>query len=303
MKTKDIQALLLLAGLWGGSFLFIRLAVPVLGPIFLMLLRVLIAGLALLLYALASHTSLEVAKRWKHYLIIGLLNSALPFTLIATAELHLTAGYGAILNATSPLFGALVAALWIKEALTPPKVVGLLLGLGGVGVLVGWSPLEFSPALVLSIAASLAGAFFYGLASVYARLNFQGLSSVALATCSQLAASLWLLPFTPFALPSVVPSLTVILAVLALALFSTALALLLYFYLIASAGPTRALTVTFLVPGFGILWGAALLGEAITLGTLVGFGIILAGTGFVTGLIPLWKGGKHPDKILDKSAV
>src|SRR6478672_5606065 len=115
MKTKDVVSLLVLSALWGGSFLFIRVASLELGPIVLMEMRVLIAGLALLLYALATGIKLEVKTYWRQYLAIGLINSAVPFTLIATAELNLAAGYAAILNATTPLFGAIVAAVWIKE--------------------------------------------------------------------------------------------------------------------------------------------------------------------------------------------
>ncbi|HET7640285.1 MAG TPA: DMT family transporter, partial [Ktedonobacteraceae bacterium] len=133
MKARDVGALLLLSALWGGSFLFMRIAAPVFGPVVLIELRVLIAGIALLLYSIFTRRNLDLRKRWLHYLVIGIINSAIPFTLIATAELLLTAGFAAILNATSPLFGAVVAAIWIKEALTTRKVIGLLLGLVGVG--------------------------------------------------------------------------------------------------------------------------------------------------------------------------
>ena len=284
MKAKEVGGLLLLSALWGGSFLFIRIAAPVLGPVVLIELRVLIAGVALLLYSLIIRQNLDLRKRWLHYLAIGILNSALPFTLIATAELHLTAGFAAILNATSPLFGAVVAALWIKEALTIKKIIGLLLGLAGVGVLVGWSPLPFSTTLVLAIAASLVGAAFYGLAGVYTKVYTRGASSVAIATCSQLGASLFLLPLVPIFPAPHMPSTLVILVVTALALFCTAIGYLIYFWLIATVGPTRAITVTFLAPAFGVLWGTLLLGEVLTWSTIVGFAIILAGTGFVTGI-------------------
>ncbi|GHO50223.1 DMT family transporter [Ktedonospora formicarum] len=162
MKIKDGGSLFLLSVLWGGSFLFIRIAAPVLGPVVLMTMRVLIAGAALLLVVLATRNHLELRQRWRHYLVIGIINSAIPFTLIAAAELHLTAGLAAILNATTPLFGAVIAAIWIKEALTIPKVIGLMLGLLGVGVLVGWSPFPLTIELGLSIAASLAAAACYG---------------------------------------------------------------------------------------------------------------------------------------------
>ncbi len=284
MQAKHVLALLVLSALWGGSFLFMRIAAPVLGPAVLIELRVLIAGVALLLYSLATKRALDLRRRWPHYLVIGIINSAIPFTLIATSELRLTAGLAAMLNASSPLFAAVVAALWIKEALTRNKVIGLLLGLVGVGVLVGWSPLPFSTTIALSIAASLAAAAFYGLAGVYTKVYARGANSVALATCSQLGASLFLLPLTIVAPVQHSPTLAAVLAVATLALLCTALAYLIYFRLIEEIGPTRALTVTFLAPIFGVLWGVLLLGETLTFSTIAGFAIILAGTAFVSGV-------------------
>ncbi len=284
MNTKQIGALLLLSALWGGSFLFMRIAAPVLGPVLLIELRVLIAGVALLLYMLVTRSTFDLRARWKHYLVIGIINSAIPFTLIATAELYLTAGLAATLNATSPLFGAVVAAMWIQEALTKKKVVGLALGLLGVSILVGWSPFPFSLTLAVSVAASLAAAACYGIGGVYTKVYMQGASSKAVATCSQLGAALVLLPLTFFAPSKHAPTPIVLLAVVALALLCTAVAYLLYFWLIEHAGPTRALTVTFLAPIFGVLWGTELLSEPLSLSTFIGFGIILMGTGFVTGI-------------------
>lgn len=294
MKKQDVGALLLLSTLWGGSFLCMRVAAPVLGPIVLIELRVIIAGLALLAYVLFRRQPLELRTRWWHYLVIGVLNSAIPFTFIATAELHLAAGLSAILNATSPLFGAVIAALWIKEALTPRKIIGLILGLAGVAVLVGWSPLPFSQTIAWSLVFSLAAAAFYGLGGVYTKIYAQGYNSLALATCSQIGAALVLMPLAVTFPPQQLPTTPVIIAVVILALVCTAIAYLIYFGLIARVGPTRALTVTFLVPGFGVFWGVLLLHEPLTLSTLLGFAIILAGTGFVTG-IPLPRRSRPPE--------
>jgi drug/metabolite transporter (DMT)-like permease len=287
VKAKDGAMLLILSAIWGGAFLFIRIAAPVFGPVALMETRVSIAGLGLLGYTLASRKSLDLRARWRHYLMVGILNSAIPFTLIATAELHLTAGLAAILNATSPLFGAIVAAIWIKEALTTPKLIGFFLGLAGVAVLVGWSPIPFSTLVALSIAASLIAAAFYGIGGVYTKVNLRGARPLALSTCSQLGAALFLAPFTVVAPPAHFPTFPVLLAVVTLGLVCTAVAYLIYFRLIANIGPTRALTVTFLVPFFGVFWGVLFLHEALTWSIFVGFGIILVGTGFVTGILRL----------------
>ena len=284
MKASDIARLLLLAALWGGSFIFIRIAAPVLGPIVLVTIRVLLAGAALLVYALVTRSELELRARWRQYLTIGALNSAIPFVLISTAELQLPASLAAILNATSPLFGAVIAAIWIKDPLTRKKIVGLALGLMGVSILVGWSPTKLTPVVLLAVGASLLGAAFYGLASVYTKAKVVGAQPIGMATGSQLAAGLLLLPFVPFSIPHGQPSITVVLCVLALALFCTALAYLLYFRLIVDVGPAQALTVTFLVPIFGTLWGALFLGEHISFSTLLGCSVVLAGTALVTGV-------------------
>ena len=216
MKAPDLARLVFLAALWGGSFIFIRIAAPVLGPIVLVTLRVFLAGSALLVYALITRSDLELRVRWRQYLILGALNSAIPFVLISTAELQLPASLAAILNATSPLFGAVIATIWIKDPLTRRKIAGLVIGLIGVGVLVGWSPTEFTPVVALAAGASLLGAAFYGLASVYTKAKVVGAQPIGMATGSQFAAGLLLLPFVPFSMPSGQPSVTVVLCVLAL---------------------------------------------------------------------------------------
>src|SRR6266511_4101545 len=159
MQAGDLGRLIVLAALWGGSFLFIRVAAPVLGPIVLVELRVLIAGLALLIYVATTRRAIELRARWRQYLIIGALNSALPFVLISTAELRLIASFAAILNATSPLFGAIIAAVWLKDTLTARKIGGLILGIAGVATLVGWSPISLSAGVLLLALGSTALAY------------------------------------------------------------------------------------------------------------------------------------------------
>ncbi len=286
MKPGDLGALLLLSALWGGSFLFIRVAAPVLGPLALAEARVGLAGLALLLYAVTTRRLPDLRARWRPLLVIGVINSALPFALIMAAELRLSASLAAILNATSPLFGALVAATWLGEALPARKIAGLVLGATGVAVLVGGSPLPRDGATALAVGASLLAALCYGCAAAYTKARATGLPPLALAVGSQLGASLVLLPLVPLAPPRAWPSGGVALCVLALALLSTAVAYLLYFRLIVNVGPTRALTVTFLTPLFGVTWGVLFLREPVGPGTLLGGAIVLAGTALVTGLLP-----------------
>ncbi|WP_102127944.1 DMT family transporter [Deinococcus planocerae] len=296
MTPRDLTALLVLSALWGGSFLFMRIAAPALGPVLLIELRVLIAGLALLAFALATRALPGFRSRWKHFLVIGVINSALPFVLIATAELHITASLAATLNATTPLFGVLAAALWLGERLTWGKGAGLLLGLLGVAVLVGLGPMALTPVVWLSIGASLLGALSYGVAAVYTRKNMRGTPPLALALYSQLLAAGVLLPAVPFTWPDQAPSGVVIASVLALALLSTAVAYLLYFGLIQRVGPTKATMVTYLSPAFGILWGVLLLREPLSVWTFVGFGLILVSVALITGVRPQRPPANMPTK-------
>jgi drug/metabolite transporter (DMT)-like permease len=285
MQPVDLTRLLVLAALWGGSFIFMRVASPVLGPVVLIEARVLIAGLVLLAYATITRQQLDLRQHWRLYAMIGLLNSAIPFVLIATAQLHLTASLAATLNATSPLFGALIAALWLKDPLTRQKLTGIALGIIGVALATGAGPLGLFGTVLLSMAASLSAAGFYGLASTFTRRKASGAPPLGIAVGSQWAASVVLLPLIPIVPPNETPSATVIGCVLALAIFSTALAYVLYFRLIADIGPTNALTVTFLLPAFSMLWGVLFLNETVTLPMLIGCGVILVGTALVTGVL------------------
>jgi drug/metabolite transporter (DMT)-like permease len=294
MQPKDLARLFVLAALWGASFLFIRIAAPVLGPVVLIEVRVLLASLTLLTYALAAHKDLQVQRFWRQYLVIGVVNSAIPFVLIATAELVLPASLAAILNATSPLFGAIFAYLWLRDPFTPRKLAGLVLGFLGVAVLAGWAPLTLTRSVWLAVGCSLLGAASYGLASVYTKARAAGAPLLGMAAGSQLAASLVLMPLVPFTLPSAAPTAGVIAAVLALALFCTALAYLLYFRLVVDVGPLKALTVTFLVPIFATLWGRQFLDESVTLSMVLGCGMILGGTGLILGLRLPFSGRRTP---------
>ncbi len=285
MKPYDLALLFLLAALWGASFLFIRVASPALGPLALIAARVLLAAAVLALYAAATRRLPDLRSRWKSYLLLGIVNAAIPFTLIATAELRLTASLAAILNATTPLFAALVAALWLGERITPKRALGLALGLAGVAILVGWSPLRLDGPVLLAIAASLGGAVAYAVGGVYASSGaFKGAPPLALAIGQQLGAGIVLLPLAATHVPTAAPSMGVVLAFLGLSLLATAVAYLIYFRLIASVGPTKTLTVTILVPVFGLLWGALFLHEPVGLGTLAGLAVVLISVVLVTGL-------------------
>jgi len=269
--------LLVLAALWGGSFIALRVAVPVVGPLPVITLRVWLAVGALLAYSWAIHRLPSLRGRWRTFVLLGVLNAALPFLFIASAELWLTASLAATLNATTPLFTAMVAAVWGLERLTPLRLLGVLLGLVGVAVAVGWSPLPLTFDLLVGAGMSLLGALCYGKGGVYSKLRFAGVPPTTMAIGQQLGAGLVLLPFAAVNLPSAAPSFAVVVAIVALGLLSTALAYLIYFRLMAQVGPTVTHSVTFLVPVFSMLWGTLLLGEPISGGLLVGLGIISLG--------------------------
>ena len=284
MTSSAALRLLLLSAIWGASFIFFRIIAPVLGAIWTAQGRVLIAGLALLLVALVTRAHLQWRRYGAWIAGIGILNSGLPFALIAFAELRLTAGMAAILNATSPLWGALVGAVFFREVFSLYKGVGLALGIAGVTILVGWTPLEAGLMTTLSVLAMLTATLCYGVSSNLTKANLQGAPLIGTVVGSQLASSLALAPLMPFDLPRATPNLTVWLCLLALALVCTAVAYLLYYGLILELGATRALTVTFLAPIFGTLWSALFLGEDVTLIKVIACVVILCGAGFVTGV-------------------
>jgi drug/metabolite transporter (DMT)-like permease len=278
MPARSLALLVTLAGLWGGSFVFMRYAVPAMGPVPLTFARVALAALVLFAWSAARRSVPDLRSRWRGFAVVGLVNSALPFVLFCFAEQTLAASTAGILNATSPFFGAIAAAIWLGEVLTARKIGGMMLGLAGVALLVGLQPEPPTPATALAVASCLVAALCYGLGGVYAKKRMQGVPSAALACGSQFSAAIILAPVLPVvSVPGPVTS-WVVLNVVALAVASTALAYLIYFRLIADIGPSRALTVTFLIPLFGVLWGYLLLGEPITANMLAGGALIVAGT-------------------------
>lgn len=278
MRIFDFLQLLLLAALWGGSFLFMRIAAPELGPVWLIEIRVLLAGLILLPFVIFSADRSQIQKNIKSFLVVGLLNAALPFTLLSYASITMTAGYTSILNATIPLFGMTIAMIFFRERFTFIRILGFLIGFIGVMVLTGLSSSIDTPGFASATLAGLIAALSYAIASPYIKIKFAGLSPVLVTTGSMLSAALILLPLLPFTVPSKIPSLATLAAVLALSLFSTAFAFLLFFRIIQRIGATRILTVAYLIPVFAIVWGALILGELITLTTLIGGILVLLGT-------------------------
>lgn len=283
MRPADALRLATLAALWGGSFLFLRIAAPVLGPLFLTEARLAIAAAALLAWARVTGGRVEFAGRWRSYLAIGAINSAAPFALFAYAAVHLPASYSAVLNATSPVFGAVFAALWLHERLTLRRGTGALIGVAGVALLVGFGPVVADANVVLAALAATGGACCYALGAVYARRKAAGIEPFALAAGSQVGAALLLSPGLAAWPGAEAFGPGIVASVLVLAVACTALAYLIYFRLIANVGPARALTVTLLIPAFGVLWGVVFLGEVLTPSMLAGGTLVIGATWLVVG--------------------
>ena len=285
MKPRDLLDLTLLAALWGGSFLFMRYAVPDFGVVPLIWLRVALASVCLLPLLLMKGQLGALRERAGAVAVMGLFNSGLPFLLIAWATLSITAGLASIMNAMTPVFTALIGALWLGDRLDGRRSLGLLLGLAGVALLAA-DKADFRPGgSGWAIVAMLLATACYGFAANHTRRYLQGVPALVNATGTQLVSALVLLPPALWSWPERMPGLGPWLAALVLGVACSALAYLLFFRLIARVGASRAVTVTFLVPVFGTLWGALFLGEPVTVSMLAGGAVVLLGTGLATGVI------------------
>ena len=294
MSPTLIAEFVLLAALWGASFLFMHLGAAEFGAVPTAGLRVAFGTLFLLPVFFLPGVWLQFRQRAGAILFVGLLNSALPFALYAFAVLHIATGLSAILNATVPLSGALVAWLWLKDRPGGLRSLGLLIGFVGVALLVlgksGFNP-AIAPAAgsmgltLLAMGACLLATLCYGLAASFTKRHLGGIHPMATAAGSQIGASLVLVLPTLWFWPTQPVSGTAWWAVIALGLLCTAVAYVLFFRIIEAAGPAKALTVTFLVPVFALLYGVLFLSETITRWTLVCGAVILVGTALSTGLV------------------
>ena len=285
MSLRDSIELVLLAALWGISFMFMRIAGPEFGPFALVEVRVVIAAMSLLPLLLLREGLGQVRANWRTITMIGALNSGIPFVLFTYSTLYITGGLSAILNGTAPLWTALIAWAWLSDRLTTSQVIGLLVGFGGVYLLVADElSLSFSGTLIAMLAATF-GAFLYGLAANMTKRYASGISPLTMSTGSKIAASLVILPGAIWNWPQTSPSLAAWIAVITMGVASTALAYILYFRLIRNVGPSKAIAVTYLVPVFAMLFGAVFIDETITLIMIVGCGVIFLGTALATGVL------------------
>jgi drug/metabolite transporter (DMT)-like permease len=280
LRRADIARLVALAAIWGGSFPFMRVAAPVLGPAWTAELRVLLGGLVLLAWLRLAGVEVGLRRDWRAYFVVGGFGVAAPFGLYAFAAMHAPGGLLAVVNATAPIFGLVWGAAFREERVTLPRALGLALGLAGVVLIAQPGSGEY-PLLGWAVAAALGACCFYGLVGVLIKRFARQVSPRAMAAGNQLAAAVLLVPLLPLAPPLAAPSALVIANVLALALLASGVAFVLYFRLIADVGAARALTVTYLIPVFGVVWSVLFLGETVSAPMLLGGVLVLLGTVFV----------------------
>lgn len=286
-----ITDFVLLAAIWGASFLFMRLGALEFGALPTAALRVAIGALFLLPLLLLRGLGPQLARHWKPVLLVGVLNSGIPFACYSYALLSITTGLSAILNATVPLFGAIVAWLWLKDRPNGSRVLGLVVGFAGVALL-AWDKASFKPdasgaAPGWAVLACLLATLCYGISASFAKRYLGGLPPLVTATGSQVGATLGLALPALWLWPARMPSMQAWLALLAVGVLCTGVAYILYFRLIEQAGPARALAVTFVVPVFAVIYGVLLLGEAVTPWMVLCGAVIVAGTALSTGLLSL----------------
>lgn len=280
MTRREALDLLFLGAIWGAAFLFTRIAVPEFGPLALVEVRVSVAAALLLVIVAAQGKLGEFKGRWIGLGIIGTLNTAVPFVLFAFATRTVPAGFAAVLNATVPLFGAVMGMLFFAERLKAMRALGLAIGFAGVALLMS-QDLQVDGG-ALAIAAALLASSLYALSAHLTRRLLPGVPSLVVAAGSLVVSVVVLAVPAALTWPSTMPSAGAWGATLALAVLGTALGYIIYFRLLERAGATSAMAVTYLIPLFGMVWGLLFLGEAITAAMLAGCACILGGVAVTT---------------------
>jgi drug/metabolite transporter (DMT)-like permease len=283
MLFYDYVLLVILSAIWGASFIFMRILAPVLGPMATADMRLLIAGVALALFLKVRKIDLQWKKNWKRYIITGMLSSGISFLLFSFAALHLPASISVILNALTPMFGALSAVVWLGEKMSWRLVVGIILGFVGVAVIRGGGNFEITGMTTLAMGACVLATMFYGIGSVYVKQKAHDIGAQAIATGSQLTVGILFLPLIFISPPPGEITVEIVIYTLLFALLCSAVAYIIFYRLIKTLGPVKTTTVTFLIPVFGFIWGTIFLQEEITWKMIVGALIVLSGMYFVTG--------------------
>lgn len=287
MPVSDLAKLLFLGAVWGGAFIFLRVAVPEVGPLLTSALRVSLAAFVLVAYAMATGVEMHWRRNLKPYAIVGLFAAAVPFSCFSFAALYLPAAYLAVLNSTAPLFGAVFSVMWLDDRMTVSKLIGLITGIVGVAILVGAGSFELNLITLLAALACLVAAASYAVSSIIVKKivrrseQHAGLHPIAIAAGSLVFGAFVMVPVIPFSLPPVMPSLLALACIAGLSIISSGIAQAMFIPLIVKIGPTRAMSVTFLIPLFSMLWGFIFLNESVKASTLVGSAVVLAAMGLV----------------------
>ncbi|MCI1737203.1 MAG: DMT family transporter [Pseudomonas veronii] len=288
MKLSDYVRLLALAAIWGASFLFMRISAPVLGALPTAFFRVLLGAIGLAVILAILNSSVDFNGKLRQIMVLGVINSGIPFLMYSVAALLLPAGYSAIFNATTPMMGVLIGWMCFNDPLTLKKAAGVLIGIMGITLLTSTGPVTLSMSVVMGALVCLVATSCYGAAGFLAKrwvADKGGLDAKLVAFGSQIGATLFLVPFfgisTAINPPTTWGTPQVWIALVALGFICTACAYILYFRLIADIGPVRSLTVTFLIPPFGVLWGGMFLGERLSAAHLYGGGLICLAVWFV----------------------
>ena len=289
VKKTWITDYLLLAALWGSSFLFMRFSAVEFGAMATAAGRVAIAAAFLMPIVLFKKLLPELRQHWKKIFFLGIFNSAIPFACFSFALLSITTGLSAILNATVPMFGALVAWIWLKDKPALSRVIGIAIGFAGIALL-AWDKATFKPdasgmAPGWAVLACLLACLCYGIAASFTKKYMAGINPMVTAAGSQIGATLGLALPAVWLWPAKPPSITAWVSLLVLGVACTGIAYILFFRLIEKAGPQRTLTVTFLIPVFAVFYGVLFLREGVTPWMLLCAAVIVCGTALATGLV------------------
>jgi drug/metabolite transporter (DMT)-like permease len=287
MSPKEFGVLFALGAIWGASFMFIKVAGAEMQPFFLVEIRLGLAALVMIVLSLSQRGTFPAMRaNWPAILVMGIINCAVPYTLITWGEVYINSGLAAIYNACARLWAGALGVVWVwAERLSPSRLLGLLAGMAGV-VLVVSSNLGGggdSSMQLIGQGAVLLAALSYAVAGIFGRKRLQGVPVQVTATGQLITGALILLPLSLFQIPAQVPSAQAIASLATLSIVGTAIASLMYYWLLTHVGATRTLLVTYLLPAFALIWGALLLHEPITVVAVAGLVLILLGITITSG--------------------
>ncbi|MEK7434475.1 MAG: DMT family transporter [Cyanobacteriota bacterium] len=282
MSVFNIVKLILLSIIWSLGYVFMKNVVPHLGAIWTADLRFLLGGVILFIYLKFTKKNFYFKENWKKYLILGVLNLAIPISIVSLSLLYIPVSYATIINSLTPLFGVLSSAVFLKERINFNQILGMFFGFSGVFFIVNKPPPSSDyQTFIIGIVCCLIGSLCFALAGVYIKSNTKGVDPYSMAACSQLFAALVMFPIGLFKLPTRFFEFDIITNLLALGILGSALGYIIYYNLMIEIGPAKTLTIMFLIPFFGMIWSILFFNEAIHAPMVLGCVLVLLGTFFV----------------------